>query len=287
MAIRAAGGVVWRPAAEGMEICLVHRPRYDDWTLPKGKLEAGEHPLIAAVREVAEETGLRGVPQVHLGSVSYTTRDGLPKVVDYWSMRGREEDGLAVAGEVDAVCWLPPEVAAGRVTYEHDARVLRGFASLPAVTAVVTVVPHGRVNPDPTRSCAEDTQPLDSTGWAEAHELAALQALTQPQRLVSASPRRCVQTLSPLAQRLNLPIEIDAAFDAPTPGKDPVERARRAAVRLKELAGAGVRVAVCSHDTVIPDMLARLSGDDRRRFATGRGWLLAFAGDTLVGVDPM
>ena len=93
--VRAAGGVVWRtgPDGAGVQICLVHRPRYDDWSLPKGKLEKGEHPLAAAVREVGEETGVRAVPQVRLPGVNYALRDGTPKTVDYWSMRCESVDG--------------------------------------------------------------------------------------------------------------------------------------------------------------------------------------------------
>ncbi|PZM95126.1 MAG: NUDIX hydrolase [Actinobacteria bacterium] len=282
--VRAAGGVVWRPAAHGVEICLVHRPRYDDWSLPKGKLEAGEHPLVAAVREVGEEAGLRGVPQVHLGTVSYTTRDGTRKTVDYWSMRGREEAGLAIAGEVDAVCWLPPASAARQVTYPHDAQILKGFAELPAVTAVVTLVRHGLAAEQGWPGVG-DAAPLDAAEIAEAQAFAAVQALTQPQRLVSASPQCCVHTLSPLARRLDLPVEIDSAFDAPAPGADSADHGIRAAARLKEFAAAGVSAAICGQGGVIPDVLARLTGTDRSRFATGKGWLLAFSGDTLVAID--
>lgn len=285
--VRAAGGVVWRPAGNGVEICLIHRPRYDDWTLPKGKLEPGEHPLAAAVREVGEETDLRGVPQIRLPSVSYI-RDGLPKTVDYWSMRGYEGEGLGVAGEVDGMCWLPVPAAVRRMTYDHDVRVLGDFAALPTVTTVLTLVRHAHAGRRGTWPGPDQGRPLDEEGLAQARAVAALQALTAPRRLLSASARRCLQTLDPLAELLDLPVEIDSSFDEPVPGQDAVENALVAAARLTELAAAGIPAAVCSQGKVIPAALARLAGDDRpERYATpkGGGWLLAFTDGRLAAAD--
>ncbi|SDY55856.1 8-oxo-dGTP diphosphatase [Micromonospora pattaloongensis] len=288
--VRAAGGVVWRPGGDAAEVCLIHRARYDDWTLPKGKLEPGEHPLAAAVREVGEETDLRGIPQVRLKTVSYTMRDGLPKTVEYWSMRGFSDAGTAVAGEVDSVCWLPTTAAARRLTYDHDVRVLAEFATLPPVTAVLTVVRHAQAGKRGTWSGPDEARPLDASGVAQARAVAPLQALTAPRRLLSASPRRCIQTLDPLAALMDLPIEIDSSFDEPVPGQDPDENALAAAARLAELAAGGVPVAVCSQGKVLPDALARLAGaEDPEPYTTPKGgaWLLAFNGDRLVAADPL
>ncbi|MEV5448035.1 NUDIX hydrolase, partial [Streptomyces sp. NPDC052644] len=117
--IRAAGGVAWRSTDDGgVEVCLVHRPRYGDWSLPKGKLERGEHPLLAAVREVAEESDVRAVPQVRLPSVRYRS-EGRPKLVDYWSMRAVGTGGFQPGTEVDDVCWLDVDAAVERVSYPH------------------------------------------------------------------------------------------------------------------------------------------------------------------------
>src|SRR5580698_4828001 len=86
--IEAAGGLLWRPVhgGAGLEVALVHRPKYDDWSIPKGKLNAGEHPIIAALREVWEETGHVGVLGRPLGEIRYL-KDGSPKRVRYWAMR--------------------------------------------------------------------------------------------------------------------------------------------------------------------------------------------------------
>ncbi|WP_446218973.1 NUDIX hydrolase [Micromonospora sp. IBHARD004] len=283
--IRAAGGVAWRPGAPGVEVCLVHRPRYGDWSLPKGKLEPDEHPLRAAVREVAEETDVRAVPQVRLPTVRYRS-EGRPKRVDYWSMRAVAEGGFQPETEVDEVCWLPVDEAVRLVSYPHDAEVLAAFAALPPVTGTVLLVRHGHAGKRGTWSGPDTGRPLDATGWAQAQALAELVALVRPARLLSASARRCVQTLDPAAALLDLPIEVVGDFDEPKPGQQPDECALAAAAQLAALAAAGERVAVCSQGKVLPGALERLAGraDD---FTTpkGGGWLLAFTGDRLLAAD--
>ncbi len=283
--IRAAGGVVWRPDGDGVLVCLVHRPRYGDWSLPKGKLEAGEHPLTAAVREVAEEADVRAVPQVRLPTVKYRS-EGRPKVVDYWSLRAVAEGGFQPDTEVDDIRWLPVEEAVRLVNYPHDAEVLATFAGLPPVTATMMLVRHAEAGKRGTWSGPDTGRPLDDTGWAQAHLLAPLVALLHPARLLSASARRCVQTLDPAAALLDLPIEVAGDLDEPQPGQDLHERALAAAACLAELAAAGGSAGVCSQGNVIIGALERLTGRaDDFTTAKGGGWLLAFAADRLLTTD--
>ena len=117
--IRAAGGVLWRPAGSGaVEVALVHRPEYDDWSLPKGKLRRGEHPLVTACREVAEETGIRAVAGKRLDVEHYDTALG-PKAVEYWAMHGPDAPFTATA-EVDRLAWLQLTDARRRLDYQRD-----------------------------------------------------------------------------------------------------------------------------------------------------------------------
>ena len=120
---------MWRRSpAGGVEVLLVHRPKYDDWTLPKGKLEAGEPFEAAARREVEEETGLRCVLGEELATSGYRDRHGQAKVVRYWAMTP-ESGRFTPNREVDEVRWLPPAEARSLLTYERDRPVVD---SLPA-----------------------------------------------------------------------------------------------------------------------------------------------------------
>ena len=124
--VRAAGGVVWRAADGDVEVLLVHRPKYDDWSLPKGKCDAGESDEDAARREVFEETGLRCTMGAELVESHYTDNRGRPKVVRYWAM---EPVGgtFAANQEVDEVRWLPLDEARRLLSYERDLPVLESF----------------------------------------------------------------------------------------------------------------------------------------------------------------
>lgn len=125
--VQAAGCVVWRPAAggEGVEVVLVHRPPpHDDWSLPKGKLDPGESHRDAAVREVHEETGVRGELGPKLGEVRYDTPAGQEKRVRWWVLRAEEVEGREADDEVDGLRWETPEAAAALLSWDSDRHVL-------------------------------------------------------------------------------------------------------------------------------------------------------------------
>ncbi len=123
--VRAAGGVVWRRGADGeIEVVLVHRPRYDDWSFPKGKCDDGEPDLACALREVEEETGLRAAIGADLGSIEYVDGRGRPKVVRYWAMTADDDTEFVPGDEVDEWIWMGLDDARERLSYEHDVPVL-------------------------------------------------------------------------------------------------------------------------------------------------------------------
>lgn len=128
--VRAAGGVVWRAGVEGVEVLVVHRETYDDWTLPKGKIDPGESWEQAAVREVYEETAVVPVLGAELAGTSYEDQQGRPKQVRYWEMAVAVEEAFTPGEEISAREWLGLDDAARRLSYRRDVDVLESFRTL-------------------------------------------------------------------------------------------------------------------------------------------------------------
>ena len=262
--IEAAGGVLWRPADGRFdtEIALVHRPAHDDWSLPKGKLVGGEHALLGALREVAEETGYRSAAGIPLGSTRYR-KDGASKRVRYWALRAR--DGRFVpTREVDDLVWLPPD-AAGRLARGRDRPIIAAYQEqrphdawpLLLVRHARAVSPDGWAGPDPDR-------PLDVYGRRQAASLTRLLDAYAVRRVLVADLRRCRQTLLPLAAERHIAIESEPVFVKNAVDDDPDAALRR----LVDLATAGVPTVVCAQRTVVTRLrrgLAAAFGDRRER----------------------
>lgn len=270
--VRAAGGVVWRDVrGRGIEVLLVHRPRYDDWTIPKGKADAGESDEEAAIREVEEETGLPCELGPELASSEYIDRNGRPKIVRFWSMK-------AVAGrfrpqdEVDVIEWMSVGDAHGRLTYERDRQVLD------SATGLLGEISHGRPSSDVLLlvrhavavrrrewADADDVRPLTKVGQAQAEGLVAAFEGMGLTRLMSSPSLRCLDTLRPLAATLGVRIEV---------ADELAEGGAEEAVALAlSLVGSGV--ALCSHGDVLPPVLDSLisgGGTSESAWAKGATW---------------
>jgi 8-oxo-dGTP diphosphatase len=127
--VEAAGGIVWREDHGEFQVLLVHRPRYDDWSLPKGKADPGETPEQTALREVEEETGLACTLAAPAGEVRYADHKGRPKIVRYWHMDPEPPGNpFAPNDEVDELRWCTPRDAVNLLTYDHDRKLLRKTA---------------------------------------------------------------------------------------------------------------------------------------------------------------
>jgi 8-oxo-dGTP diphosphatase len=281
--IRAAGGVLWRPAGPGVRIAVVHRPRYDDWSLPKGKLDRGEYPLEAAVREVREETGHPGTVGRRLPSVAYHSVAG-PKTVDYWALWAG--DGEFVPGEeVDGLDWLAIDEALRRLTYRHDADVVEDFARVTADTLVL-LVRHAKAGDRGSWQHADELRPLDPVGVRQARRLAEVLPLFGPRRILSADRARCVLTVEPLARRLGVTVELEPGLSEEGYAKDSTVSMRR----IRDLARAGQTSVVCGQGGAIPDMVATLAAEDGTvlphfRSRKGSVWALSFRDGLLIAAD--
>ena len=255
--VAAAGGAVWRRADDGtLEVALVHRPRYDDWSLPKGKLDAGEHALTAAVREIDEETGLDVIAGRRSVRTGYPVLEGL-KRVDYWVMQALG-GAFEPDDEVDELRWLPVREAAALCAHDQDREVLADLTrtDVPLMPTLV-LVRHGRAGDRSDWDGPDDLRPLDARGRHQAQRLGLVLPSFGPTAVYSARRTRCEQTVAPLAQRLGLPVlplpELgeEEFADDPDSGMAAIERF------LEPRDEPGVTV-VCSQGGAIPSVLMRL-----------------------------
>jgi 8-oxo-dGTP diphosphatase len=187
---------VWRGAESDPEVALIHRPKYDDWTFPKGKLKPGEHVITGALREVSEETGLsivlgRALPPIHY------LKDGRLKRVDYWAARAVAEGEPTAWDEVDSVVWLPLGQARRRLTYEWDAGLLRALTAVPLDTVPFLFIRHGQAGSRQEWKGDDERRPLDPVGQVQAQILAEALYGYRPAVLVSSTSKRCTQTVKP------------------------------------------------------------------------------------------
>lgn len=265
VAIRAGGGVVWRHAASdagdpSVEVAVIHRPRYDDWSLPKGKVAAGESDLEGAVREVLEETGYHVRVGRPLGDTRYDKvgpGGARPKIVRWWAMQA-EEGSFSPTSEVDALEWLSLAEASARLTRPTDREVLERFARGALPTRAVLLVRHASAGARSTWPGDDRDRPLDECGVAQADELVRLLSRFEIGSVVSADVRRCVDTVRPLAEAHGLEVErVPLLSETGYPGRE-----AEAVDLLRRQGDAEHDAVVCSQGDVIPDLLLRMAEAD-------------------------
>jgi len=294
--IRAAGAVIWRPGGGDPELAVVHRPRYDDWSYPKGKQKRGEHLMLTALREVSEETGLDIVLGRPLSPSTYQTAAGT-KAVSYWVASCTRSEGLAPNDEVDEVAWLPVNAAQERLSYKRDVALAEEFRSAPAETTPLILLRHAeagaKVDRGDDRSAAADlARTLDERGSADALILSDLLACYGPCRVISSAAERCLATVRPYAQAAGVQVEVEPALTI-TPGSRPPSAgaATRGPELLGQLAASGVATIICAHRENLPVLIAgaygALGASPPLGEPLGKSEFLALhaAGGTLVAAE--
>ncbi|MDN6304070.1 MAG: NUDIX hydrolase [Brachybacterium sp.] len=256
-AVLAAGALAWREKGDGVQVLLVHRPRYDDWSIPKGKLDKGESFPAAAVREVAEETGYRVRLQRPLPTSTYLMPDGRTKIVSYWvaTVRATIAPGPKNLREVDEIRWFSLEEAMERVTRQNDQvplEALRRYLEDDELeTAPIVIQRHGAALSRSKWRREEGLRPLNKKGKKQARALPLLLDAFDPASVLSSPWERCRATIEPLATVEGLKVRTKDALTEAGHAEHP---ARTAAVIDRVLAQARPTV-VCTHRPVLPTVI--------------------------------
>jgi 8-oxo-dGTP pyrophosphatase MutT (NUDIX family)/phosphohistidine phosphatase SixA len=251
----AAGAVVWQRSLSGdIEVALVHRPRYDDWSLPKGKPRSGEALPLTAVREVAEETGHTVTLDARLGTTRYPVPAG-EKVAHYWAARPTG-GSFHPSEEVDELRWLPPAQASDLLSHPHDRMLLASLDVATAITTTVLLVRHGEAGERGEWQGDHYLRPLTTVGQRQAEALRTLLPLFGATRVYSAPPLRCRQSVEGLAADLGVSIIEEPRLSEEGYLADPAGGLGRLIEIAVEPGGPAV---VCSQGGVIPDLVSKLT----------------------------
>ncbi|KAA9153009.1 NUDIX hydrolase [Amycolatopsis acidicola] len=274
--------MLWREGPRGVEVAVAHRPRYDDWSLPKGKHDAGETIPGTAVREVLEETGFPAVLGRHLHTVEYPVAAGR-KVVDYFAAAARPGE-FRPNEEVDRLRWLTTDEAPEVLSYAADVDVLRAFTALPVPLSTLLLVRHAKAGKREEWTGDDDLRPLSPAGFQQATAVAKLAPLFGVDKVFSAPRLRCVQTVRELAENLGTDVTHEPLLSEEGYWADPP----RGLARLLALVSAGGVSLVSSQGGVIPDVVGTLAERSGLALPAGKGglapskkgslWVLSFSG---------
>jgi 8-oxo-dGTP pyrophosphatase MutT (NUDIX family)/phosphohistidine phosphatase SixA len=261
--VRAAGAVCWRVDGDRLQVLLVHRPRYDDWSWPKGKLDDDEQVVAAAVREVEEETGLRVRLGVPLPAARYRLSDQADKHVAYWAAPVRDAvlPPCPRPEEVDRAEWVTPEEARERLTRRGDRVQLQAVVDAHAEgrldTFPLVVVRHAYARPKHQWGWPDADRPLVDAGRRQAEVLATLLAAWHPERVLTSPWERCVASVAPYVEQNGV--------KSRAKGRLTEDGHRRRPGKVSDLVTKVLArqrpTAVCTHRPVLGTLLGTLAGN--------------------------
>ena len=250
--IQAAGAIVWRRnESDAIEIALVHRPKYDDWSMPKGKVEGEESLIACAYREVVEETGFAVRFGQSLGSAHYEV-NGLRKTVTYWSARLLGEQGKPNPEEVDAVRWMSCEEAKEQLGRDSDRQIVETFQSIEPDTKPLILLRHAKAI-ERQEWAGEDTdRPLSSLGERQAKRMLTNFLPFAVEEIHSSSAVRCYESITPLARGLN----VDFFFTDSLTEEVFHKNNERPFKYVQRLLVNDFTTLVCSHNPILPSIVS-------------------------------
>jgi len=254
--VLAAGAIVWRKHKDKFtEVAIIHRPKYDDWTFPKGKCEVNEPLIACAHREVLEETNIHTEFGAYLGKVEYLTTEGR-KQVSYWSAKVIDEKTFTANTEVDEIKWVAVTKVRELLSMETDKEILDKFMKIKFDTKPLILLRHAKAITRDEWQGDDDDRPLDPLGQNQARRLLAMYQVYNLSQIHTSDALRCYNTVEPIAKGLNLKIN----------------------------------AMICSHNPILPKMLNKLTKKsdvdaDEEKLSPADGWVIHRNGKEIIQID--
>ena len=284
--ILAAGALVWRKSKEKkIEIAVIHRPKYNDWTIPKGKVELSESSIACAYREVIEETSIETEFGMYLGEVKYQSLDG-PKQVSFWSAQVVKENTFTPNSEVDEIKWVEAAKAAKFLSLESDKEILSKFNKLKYESKPLVLLRHAKALSRDEWQGDDDDRPLDSLGQMQAKRLLSIYQAFNLEQIHTSDAIRCYDTVEPMAKALGLKLEVSNKLSESAFKKDKEDAFDYA----RDLIKSDKRALLCSHNPILPKVLNKLTKksdveSDEEKLYPADAWVIHRIGKEIIQID--
>ena len=284
--IIAAGAVVWRKVNNQVEIALVHRPRYDDWSLPKGKQDSGEALIACAYRETLEETNLKVSFGPFIGDIEYFVADGL-KQVYYWAARLADDSPeFHPNDEVDLLEWHSINDAVEKVTRDSDREIIEKFNDVPFDSYPLIMLRHAKALAREEWQSEDEDRPLEQLGQQQARRMLSIYQVYGLTQIHTSDAVRCHDTVEQMAHALGLTMKITNKISEYTWKKDK----EKAIDYAKDLLKENEPILLCSHNPVLPKMMAKLTKKvdfdfPSNKLEPGQSWILHHNKKEVLQID--
>jgi phosphohistidine phosphatase SixA/8-oxo-dGTP pyrophosphatase MutT (NUDIX family) len=285
--IMAAGAVVWRKNSDdSISIALIHRPRYSDWSLPKGKAEVGEALISSAYREVLEETNLKIKIGPFIDQTQYFVPQGL-KQVNFWSARAIGEDHpFHPNNEVDQMEWFSTAAAIEKVDRESDREILQKFIVSPFDSSAFIMLRHAKALARSEWQGDDDDRPLELTGQLQAKRMLSIFQVFGLEEIYTSDAVRCFDTVAALGKSLGIELRVVNQLSEYTFKKNK----EKAIDFVKEVIKSNETILICSHNPVLPRMLEKLTKKvnvelPASKLLPGEAWVVHHRKKEVLQVD--
>lgn len=285
--IRAAGAVLWRRLSdELLQIALIHRPRYNDWSFPKGKAEENESDISCAYREVLEETGYVSQFGPELGNVNYEV-DGKKKVVKYWAAQAIGNPIHPIdLGEVDQLIWVTLDDAKKKLTLESDQKILESFQSFGSDSYPLILLRHAKAVSREEWESDDGDRPLAHIGQLQAKRFLSKIHPYEIKEIYTSDAVRCYESIEPIARALS----INPVFSPALSEYSFIKDKKSWYQSITEIMENEIATLVCSHNPVIPEIVKKLIGKKNfnelnHELLPGEAWILHHKDGEVVAID--